>query len=381
MIFRLLPALVFALGLQPLLTMAAEVKGLYEAEMLVPDQSRGERGMAMSAALAEVVAKVSGRPDARLQPKVSRAISRPAQLLQQYRYRSLPNDMPMDGVLGDDPQRVFFRFDKRAVDKLLRDSGLPVWGATRPSVLAWIAVEDAGRRYLLGADDAEALRLLVEEEANRRGLPLLLPLLDLQDQQQVGFADVWGRFREPVLQASRRYQTEALLMGRMYRLPDEGWQAEWWIVEDTESESWQSAGVLPVEVVADGMAVALDWLAGRYAGQGVQGEEGQLLVTVRELRNLADFARVERYLQSLQQVAQVSARQVTRDRVDFVLVLEGPPEGIAQTIALGQLLVPDAAGEAVREGAMDEGLRADQPVAVESDLLEPMIRQQYLLRR
>jgi len=355
-----------ALCLLPGLLPAAEVRGLYEAEMQVPNQTRSERGLAMSAALAEVVAKVSGRRDARLQPKVARAIRRPAQLLQQYRYRALPEDRRGEPMPGNDPQLVFFHFDKKAVDKLLRDSGLPVWGATRPAVLAWLAVEDAGRRYLLGADSPDALRQMVVREAKRRGLSLLLPLLDLQDQRQVSFADVWGRFRDPVLQASQRYRPEAVLMGRLLRTPDGEWQADWWIIEGRDSERWRANGVLPAEGVEEGMAGAVSWLAQRYAPTGGSREEGHLRVMVDGVRSLADFARVEGYLQSLQQVEHVRVRQLGDGRIDFGLVLQGSSEGVAQTIALGRVLAP---------AALDNEPAGDEMLSV-----LPTASQHYLLR-
>lgn len=338
-----------ALSLLALPLPAAEVKGLYEAEMQVPNQSRSERGLAMSAALAEVVTRVSGRREARLQPKVAAAIRRPARLLQQYRYRPLPEDLREVALPGEDPQLVFFRFDKQAVDRLLRDSGLPVWGATRPSVLAWVAVADGGRRYLLGADSPDELRELVEQEARRRGLPLMLPLLDLQDQRQVSFADVWGRFREPVLAASRRYRPEAVLTGRLGRTADGEWQAEWSIIEGRDADSWRADGVLAAEVVEEGVAGALGWLAARYAPLGGGSEEGRLRVRVGDVRDLGDFARVERYLQSLQQVTQVQAREVAPGRVEFMLDLQGQADGMAQTIALGRVLLPDASPRPLHE--------------------------------
>ncbi|HFE32774.1 MAG TPA: DUF2066 domain-containing protein [Gammaproteobacteria bacterium] len=354
-IFRLL----LALCLLPTMALGAEVRGLYEAEMLVPDQSRSERGLAMSAALAQVVTKVSGRRDARLQPKVAQAIRRPARLLQQYRYRTLPAAQRGESLPGDDPQLLFFQFDKKAVDKLLHDSGLPVWGATRPAVLAWLAVEDGGRRYLLGADSPGELRRLVAQEAKRRGLSLLLPLLDLQDQHQVSFADVWGRFRDPVLAASQRYRPEAVLMGRLQRTADGEWLADWWIIEGRDSEQWRANGVLPAEVVEEGMAGAVSWLAQRYAPQPGSREQGHLQVTVDGVRSLADFARVEGYLQSLQQVEHIRVRQLGDGRVDFSLALQGSPEGVAQTIALGQVLAPVAPqGEPVG-GDVSPGLPTD----------------------
>ena len=371
MIFRAFLTLCLLSVLLPAPLSAAEVKGLYEAEMQVPNQTRSERGLAMSAALAEVVVKVSGRREARLQPKVAKAIRRPARLLQQYRYRPLPEEMREAALPGEDPQLVFFRFDKQAVDRLLRDSGLPVWGATRPSVLAWVAVADGGRRYLLGADSPDELRELVEQEAKRRGLPLMLPLLDLQDQQQVSFADVWGRFREPVLQASLRYRPEAVLTGRLSRTPDGEWQADWSIIEGRDADSWHADGVLAVEVVEEGVAGALGWLAARYAPLGGGSEEGRLWVTVGEVRDLADFARVERYLQSLQQVTQVQARRLAPGRAEFMLDLQGQADSMAQTIALGRVLVPDASPDLLHEPSAS----GDVPSAAVA-----IVRQRYLLR-
>ncbi len=319
---------------------AAEVKGLYEAEMLVPDQSRSERGLAMSAALAEVVTRVSGRPDARLQPAVAAAIRQPARLLQQYRYRPLPPALRDAALPGSDPQRILFHFDRRAVDRLLRDNGLPVWGATRPTVLAWVAVEDEEGRRLLAADTPDPLRRALIDEARRLGLPLILPLMDLQDTTRVSLGDVWGRFMEPLRQASQRYRPEVVLLLRLYRGAGGDWQADWRVDQDGVGEQWHSDGALAEEAVSAGMSRLLAWLSARYAPQEQTTAGHHLIFSVQGVRDLTDFARVERYLRSLQQVAVVRPQAFADDRVDFALVLQGSEQGLVQTIALGRLLVP-----------------------------------------
>jgi len=337
--------------------LAAEVRGLYEAEALVFSQKRSERAMAMATALAEVLVKVSGRPDAAQVKGVAQAIRRPGKFLQQYRYRALPEEQreqalqqaEFNGVDRPEPQTVIFRFDRAAVDKVLRDNALPVWGATRPSTLAWLAVQDADKRYLLGADSPEPVRELLTREAKRRGLALLLPLMDLQDQQALPFADVWGGFREPIMQASARYPTESVLVGRMYRTSSGEWQAQWTLLEGGQIQSWSGSGALPVEVIDEGVSGAIEVLAARYAP--VAGEQAGLLpVTVVDVRNLRDYARVTHYLQSLQQVEHVQVSRVEADRVTFELDVEGGPEAIAQTIALGHILqryqlLPSTSGE------------------------------------
>jgi len=342
------PGVVLLTGLLmvlPVTGMSAEVSGLYEAEVQVFSQKRSERATAMAAALAEVLARVSARRDASQLKGVAQSIRRPAKFLQQYRYRALPETQreqalqaaALNGMSRADPQIVWFRFDKVAVDKVLRDNGLPVCGATRPATLAWLAVQDEGRRYLLGADSPELVRELLVREAQRRGLVLLLPLMDLQDQQALPFADVWGRFREPILQASLRYRTESVLVGRMYRTGSGEWQAQWTLLESGQTQSWSAAGALPVEVIDEGVSGAIKVLASRYAP--VAGEQADLLpVTIIDVRTLRDYARVTRYLKSLQQVEHVQVTQVDADQVTFELDVEGGPEAIDQTIALGHVL-------------------------------------------
>lgn len=340
-----LGACLLILAIVPSAGVAAEVSGLYSAEAQVFSQKRSERAIAMVAALAEVLVKVSGQRDAALVQGVAQATRSPAMFLQQYRYRALSDEQRelalqeamANDLTGSDPQIVFFRFDKAAVDKVLRDNGLSVWGSTRPATLAWLAVQEEENRYLLGSDSVEPARKLLMAEAKRRGLALLLPLMDLEDQRTLSFADVWGGFRDPILRASTRYQTESVLVGRMYRTVGGEWQAQWTLLEGEQIQSWAGAGVLPVEVIDEGISGAIEVLASRYAP--VAGEQAGLLpVTVIDVRSLADYARVTRYLKSLQRVDHVQIAQVDADQVTFELDVEGGPEAIAQTIKLGNVL-------------------------------------------
>jgi hypothetical protein len=323
--------------------LGAEVSGLYEAEVQVFSQKRAERATAMSAALSEVLAKVSGRRDAAMRPGVAEAVRQPAAFLQQYLYRALPESEKPPAVPGEEPQLVFFRFDKEAIDKVLRDNGLPVWGATRPAALVWLAVEDAERRFLVSSDMPEPVRRALEREARQRGLAVVLPLLDLEDRAKLQFAEVWGGFHEPVLAASARYRTEAVLTGRMQRTPAGEWTGTWTLLQGDASRSWEARGVLAEEVVDAGMAGVVDALAARYAPSAAGQQAGVLPMVVTAVRGLRDYARVVQYLQSLQQVSRVQPMSVDGEQVGFELELRGDAAGLVQTIGLGNVLAPAAA--------------------------------------
>jgi hypothetical protein len=348
--------LLLILACLPASSFGARVSGLYDAEVKVFSQKRSERSLAMISALAEVLAKVSGQRDAIEAGNVAKAVKRPARFLQQYRYRALSvEERQRDletATSRSDPQMVVFVFDKAAVDKLLRENDLPVWGATRPATLVWLAVEDEGRRYMVGSDSVEPLREELLREARRRGLAVLLPLMDLEDQTALSFASVWAGYRDSIDQASHRYRAEAVLVGRLYRPYGGEWQGQWTLLESGFLQSWRGEGVLPTELLDEGVAGAIDILASRYAPAAGQQQAGFLPVTVTDVRNLDDYARVSRYLKSLQQVSQVHTARVEADRITFELDVRGSPESFSKTVSLGNVLtpykpLPGEAGEAV----------------------------------
>src|SRR3569832_2513692 len=85
---------VFALSLLvvPRLLPAVEVTGLYEAEVPVMDQRAAARGDAARAALAEVLAKVTGDAGAARRPPIQPMLQQAEQWLQRYQYRASPGE-------------------------------------------------------------------------------------------------------------------------------------------------------------------------------------------------------------------------------------------------------------------------------------------------
>jgi len=109
----------------------------------------------------------------------------------------------------------------------LRSHGFTVWGTARPATLIWLGVENKASRVLVGANDGGLLRGLIDQESERRALPVKLPQLDMRDQQQVSTADVWGDFLDTIKRASQRYDAQAIVIGRLYQTSSRRWEARW----------------------------------------------------------------------------------------------------------------------------------------------------------
>jgi len=343
---------------------AAVVQGLYESEKVVPNQSKGARAEAMKTGLVEVLTKISGRPDVGTVPDVVTALENPRNYLQQYRYHKIPENSYLTTEAAVGSQILWLRFDETAVNKLLQKNNLPVWGRTRPSTLVWLAVEQDGQKYMIGSNASEEVRFALENEARRRGIAVVLPLLDLEDQQKLTFTDVWNNNQERIFQASMRYQADAILVGHMSLTTSDNWQGRWILYEGGQGLSWNSQGTYASDLLNGGVVGTLEILGSRYAQVYDNSTPGSFDIAITDIKSLDEFARVSNYLGSLEQVKGVYPMHVDNNSVTYRLDIRGNSKGLIQTIGLGNVLAAvSSPGEAGTTNPM-QGLESGQQIEI-----------------
>lgn len=332
---------------------ASEVEGLYEAQVPVTGQREAERQDAVRAAFQQMLVKVTGDRRAETRQRLQSLAQSPLRYVQQYLYRPLPPGFspPLAPEAVRPTQLLWVRFDAQAVDQLLRQANEPVWGRARPTTLVWLAVEDPDGRSLVGSDTRPEVRAELDAQAQARGIPLLFPLLDLEDQRQVGYADVWGGFEQGVRTASARYQPGAMLVGRVRQEPSGRWSGRWSLYEGDGVEHWQDGAQQRSEILAAGIDGAADRLAVRFARALSADAALPVDLLVAGVDRLEEYGRAMKYLQSLDSVGAVAVTRVDAAGVHFRLLLRGDRAGLVQTIGFGRVLAP-AAAAATAEGEL-----------------------------
>lgn len=324
---------------------AAQLGNLYEATAPLDPTKRRARDMAFVAAMEQVLVRVTGRRDIASDPGAAELLSEPGVFVQQFRET-------LDGEL-------WVGFDGAAINQVLSSARLPIWGTERPAVLTLIAMDlGGGERYVLAAEDEvpdprrDALRESIVEQAERRGLPLVLPLMDGQDRSVLSFTDLWGGYEDALTDAARRYGVDAVLLGRYrYDAPD---RMRWTLFENDLAERW-------VGQFEDGIEGASDRLALRYAVATDAALEGEVGLAVAGVADFDDFGRVLRFLQGLTAIERVSVRSLDEGEVVFGLELRGNLDNVDQAIRLGGVLEPDE----LRPGGLPAADSGDQrPVAL-----------------
>ena len=316
---------------------AVTMPNLYGASVAPDTTAADPRGAAIKAAMARVLIKVTGDRNAPFDPALQSMLADAGKYLNSY---------------GSDRQgQPQVGFIATQVDQALAALRKPVWGPERPLTLVWIAVDDgSGGRALLGANDTAALglepnppgmterlaalRKELQSVAEERGLPITLPLLDLQDLGAVTFADVWGGFEDRVSAASTRYRADALLIGRV-RPGAIGSDVEWLLVAGGERQALQGLAV------RDGLDAAADKFAAQFA---TAGGGGAAAITVLNVHSSADYGRVVSYLEQQSALQSVDVDSFDNGVLNLRVTARGDARVVQRILALGGVLKP-ATGE------------------------------------
>jgi hypothetical protein len=326
---------------------AVEVHGLYEATVPLQLDTQAQRAAAFREAMGVVLVRVTGNPNVAGDPQSTDLIRQSESYVQQFR-RTREGDF-------------WVGFDGEAVNKALIDLGLPIWGAERPSVLLLLALDKgAGERFILSAQDelpdpeSDELREQLAMQAELRGVPLVLPLMDAQDRSILSFNEVWGGFDQTLSEVGQRYATDAILLGRYsYDSPR---AVRWTLYENDQAYRWQG-------LIEQGIPGAGDRFAIRYSVATGAALEGEVGISIAGIETLTDYGRVLNYLASLTAVETVSVRGIKGDQAVFGLRLRGNLENVDQAIRLGGLLSREQGQTATPDNPGDPG-SAERRVAL-----------------
>jgi len=307
---------------------AVEVAALYTARVALDPQADDPREQAYAAALQEVLLRVAGAELSADEEKMALLFPNPAAYVVQFRP-------------GED-DTLWVSFDGEAIEMMLRQSGQTVWGNDRPVTLVWLAVDwGQGDREILSAEDParildearsidrnRLLRKRILDSADRRGLPVLLPLLDSEDLQNVSFSDIWGGFDEPLLIASQRYEAHSILVGRV-RVAG-GQRNRWNYYFGGEERSWDGE---PEQVIGE----VADLLAAEFA---VSGSAPLQLVrlSISGIDSVDAYAAMQHLLSETSLIESFSVTEVLGDRVMYRVEARGGAERLRRALRFNGLI-------------------------------------------
>ncbi len=314
---------------------AAERVDPFVASVPISDRTESARLAGFSRALEQVLIKASGDPAAVRSSGIDFGQARESVL--QFSYTSLPDP----GDPESEQLRLETRFDPNAVNRLMQQAALPVWPLERPTTIIWVVVNDTGQRRLLSQrNDDRLLAEALQQVAKDRGVPIVLPLLDLSDQQAVDIADIWGGFPEQLQQASARYGANAVVTLRVDGTSNV-WRTRWALDGAGQSGRWSTEDESLLTAVRQGMDRFAGELAAnqRVVSRPSTDNSGELRLRIYGIDSVTAYAQVQNYLQGLSVVKSATLSEAQGEVADFVVSGVQSTEALTQVISLDDILV------------------------------------------
>jgi len=336
---------------------AVEVNDLYLVKWPVAEQSETARWKATLAGFKEVLIRKSGSHTILDSYEVQQAYRKVTDYLQRFEYSE------QDSINSEYPYLVSLYFEPRLIDGIIQDAKMPLWGANRPVTILWIAVEENFKRRILkdnvgnaniqeakstapGAETKVDLSHSIRTNAIRRGLPVISPLMDLEDELVVSISDIWGRFPSTILQASQRYSADSVLVGRVKK-EGENWAGDFTYINQSSQSTYQIFADEPQQVIAKMTDKLAELLCSKYCVLEESGKKNQALMNVSGINNFKSFKSVENYLNDLSGVKAASVVKINQHSVLFELTLLGQIESVIEGIRLSQKLRVEEAPKVV----------------------------------
>lgn len=310
---------------------AYEIEGLYAAKVALRSQSDQEIRAAQRAAFSKVLIKVSGLSAIVDEAIVKQALRNSGQYLSQFTF-----------LIEDHKQMLQADFDEGKVNDLILRTKKGVWGKHRPQALVWLVVDDgfSKKRHLLTASESKEYGQLINQVAESRGLPVIFPLWDIEDTMSLSINDVWGQFDQTILEASKRYQVDTIILARLRFNPElSEWIGEWRFFVDRQWTFGQKTDIEPDTILQQMMNQYGDQLGSKFAVNLLSEGKQRIHVRISNLQSLESYAHLMEYLNSLTIVESAQLVTIEKGTAEVAMTILGTYGDLVEAAVIDKRLV------------------------------------------
>lgn len=324
---------------------ALVVDTLYEQDLLVEDKSSELRITRSEEAFRKLLMQISGTSDALNHERVQQALTQVDRYISKYSYHELPNQM----------LQLRLSFDIKMVQQMLQKAGFSYLGKNRPVTVLWLALDSPSEPELVGGALQNQMTSHLEALSVERGLPIILPLMDLTDKAVVSDKDIWSFTEEPLIAGSKRYEADLVLTAKITQLANE-WHAQWMLSEGQgETQLWEMQKTSLDELLVAAANQFGEKVSTLYNKRSlVEPTAEKIQVAVSGIDSIEDYGTVLGYLEGLEAITQVDVSVVEASQTVFNLYTYRGQEAIKNSLGFDKVLVLEQSNKETDELSLIE---------------------------
>ena len=309
---------------------AMQVDNLYTVELPAKDQTAIERKILFLKGFDRVLLKLTNFSQVTTEPRIKAAREQIDKYVNSFAYKE---------KIKDDLQ-IKIIFNETMINTLLKVVGKSYLGKSRPSILVWLLMDTATGEKLIEDDKYEFFVTKLEKLATEHAIPLVLPLLDLDERTKIKVTDVLMGAPIILAEAVNKYNADIVLVGKITELAGQ-WRSKWNMFGSMPF-TCDTQGKTLDEQYSQLMDILKAKLINLYATKLKKNVTNDVVrVNVAGVNSLENYARILAYLRGLTAVNLVEVVDITADGATFELHVKGGENSIKQAISMERLLEQD----------------------------------------
>ena len=361
------------------LLLASEAVDLFTITVDVDSESRQERAVASRSALKTLFVRATGDPLVlESYPLLANSLTKVDRYIASFSYSTViekedsetidsfadldieldtsPSDVSDDvsalsvEEAASEPVKILrlqLVFQAEAIKTLLRQAGAPFWQANRPGVLVWLVEQQANDRVLVNAANAPHFYRVLNRRAEARGIPLIQPLLDLEEASQINADDVWALSVPIINKASERYDNGAVLVGKLSQAYDKSWFGQWTLLYRGERKIEYFRGSDLSKYFGLGTDMVADRLAADYAVVTSQQQGRGLTIKFSGVKGHNDYVALSEYLRQVPALKSIQLSHIDGEFCYFSLDATHDINKVRALIELNKRILPSNNEDAI----------------------------------
>lgn len=213
---------------------AVRMTRLYQVEIPVISKLSDVKEQAMKEGFLQVLIRLSGDPRVDKNPIIREGLKKAEYYVHDYNY-ALETPNSSEYLLR-------IRYEPTDINRLLKQANIASWGEQRPLILVWLVLQDKHNHIEIIANEApNNIFKNMSKEGKKFGLPLIFPVMDVSEMNQVSPQDVMSFSYTTLSMAAKRYSPDALLVGEIVEYSD-GAQSNWRFIMRNTQWNWRVNG-------------------------------------------------------------------------------------------------------------------------------------------
>ncbi len=302
---------------------------IFTVEIGVSGQNSREFSSATKIGLAAVIERAAGNRAVLQRPEVKEALGQAESMVEQFSYLQVAeNNTVLNSHATPSVRKskiasyvLQVRYSPETIGELLGQNigSVQQNRAHEGSTMMWLVFEENGQSQIVGGEIQSDVRNRITDAGTKQGLTLVFPLLDLQDLQALGVADIRAGFSDRITAASARYETDSILSVVVKKQHEDLWLSNWRNISLEGNKNFTTTAS-NLDSVADS---AMEWVAQLNRQDNVDSQSSVLngssetQIWVAYVDTTDKYTRVSGLLQSMSSVEIVNPSYLSAQGMMF----------------------------------------------------------------